>query len=323
MLMGDCHPGGLASTFDLMKNARRRSMIRFSSRACLALVVTFLVWCQLAWNAEESWFPARVLITNDNGIDDPKIVALARAFARRSEVWVVAPAQDRSGSGSLLTVTRAGGLEVQARDLGEGIRAFAVDGYPADCVILAATGLMRDHPPDLVVSGINGGANLGIDWMFSGTVGAARVAAVVGFRSIAVSGLDDDLPGSLDAAVRWVVALAGSPAIRDQRPGEYLTVSMPRALPAEIRGIRVTDRAPPLAKPKLAQAEGSSRWTVVGSEATGFRLPPNSDQAAHDEGYIAVVPMRVGEVDHDSLSGWLQGGAGLPAWRPDPASVPQ
>ena len=91
-----------------------------------------------------------------------------------------------------MTFPSKGGLEVERREIGEGIEAFAVDGTPGDCVALALTGLMTD-PPDLVISGINGGANVGAEWLFSGTIGAARVASL-GVPAVAVSGLDDDLP---------------------------------------------------------------------------------------------------------------------------------
>lgn len=291
-------------------------MARFGVRTILASAIVWVTLCQFNWSSEGPWFPSRVLITNDNGIDDPKIVALARAFSARSEVWVVAPAEDRSGSGNYLTITRVGELAVQSRDLGEGIQAFAVEGFPADCVIVALTGIMRDHPPDLVVSGINGGANLGVDWMFSGTVGAARVAALAGVRSIAVSGLDDDLPGAVNAATSWVVDLAASPAIRDQQRGEYLTVSMPRVLPSEIRGVRVADRAPPHKKPELEKTKDGSGWKIVGMEEIEGPVPPSSDRAAFQEGFIAVVPMRADEVDRSRLIRWFRNRPSLPAWNP-------
>jgi hypothetical protein len=115
-----------------------------------------------AQGADPAW-PRRVLITNDNGLDDPKIVALARAFAPQAETWVVAPLVDRSGSTRFLSVSRSGRLAAERRELGAGIRAFAVDGFPADCVLLALYGPMRDARPDLVVSGINGGPNLAHD----------------------------------------------------------------------------------------------------------------------------------------------------------------
>lgn len=258
-------------------------------------------------------WPARVLITNDNGIDDPKIAALARAFAERAETWVVAPAEDRSGSGGYLTVTRVGVLEIEPRDLGPGVRAFAVDGFPADCVVLALLGLMRDEPPDLVVSGINGGANLGADWFGSGTVGAARIAALAGVPAIAVSGLDDDLPGAVDAAAEWVVRLAASDAVRNLAPPELLTVSLPRSAPGEIRGVRLTDRAPLRVVPRLA-AESPTTWRVVGADELAPGPAAGSDEAVWREGYIAVVPMRADEVDLERLVLWRRYGVDLPEW---------
>lgn len=263
--------------------------------------------------ASSSDYPMRVLITNDNGIDDPKIVALARAFAEHAETWVVAPSGDRSGSGSYLSLMNQGFLTVEREDLGSGIEAFSVDGFPADCVLLALAGPMRSNLPDLVISGVNGGVNAGSDWMFSGTIGAARVAALAGIPALAVSGLDDDLPGSVEAAVNWVVALARSSAVENLEPLQYLTVSLPRTSPDSIRGVRVADRAPPLAAPKLQQAS-ETRWNVVGLEVLSTVVPDDSDQAALDEGYIAVVPMRLDEVDIELLTRWRRAGAPLPAW---------
>lgn len=267
---------------------------------------------------DEAPFPARVLITNDNGIDDPKIRALAQAFAGRAETWVVAPDRDRSGSGTTLSLVREGGLTVQRHDWGEGLRVFAVEGYPADCVVLALTALMEEAPPDLVISGINGGANLGGDWLFSGTVGAARVAAYAGFPAVAVSGLDDDLPGAVEAAVDWVVRLAGSPAVGNLAPGEYLTVSLPRTEPEKILGARVTDRAPARRRPLLQEDEAGGRWRLVGLDELPRAIPTDSDEAAFAEGYIAVVPKRLDEVDLETLARWRRHGAGLPEWRKVP-----
>lgn len=248
--------------------------------------------------------PDRILITNDNGIDDPKLVALARAFAQHSETWVVAPASDRSGFGAHVTIAREGAVAVEPRDLGPGIRAFAVAGSPADAVIVALAGLMRDSLPDLVVSGINGGPNLGGGWMFSGTVGAARVAAIAGFPAIAVSGLlDDHVPGAKEAAAGWVVRFSTTQLVREMGPLEYLSVSFPPGTPEGVRGGRMTGRAPQLPEvPRLAPDSGE--WRVVGSDSTALPVPYDSDIAAWSGGYIAVVPMRADEVDHAKLEQW-------------------
>lgn len=275
-----------------------------------------LLFAGAGWSQAEPSpdFPSRVLITNDNGIDDPKIIALARAFSHHSEVWVFAPAEDRSGSSNYLSMTTQGFLEVERREIGPGIQAFAVDGYPADCVLLALAGPLRESLPDLVVSGVNGGDNAGSDWMFSGTVGAARVAALAGIPSIAVSGLDDDIPGAVEATVNWVVRLAGSDLVRDLDPLGFLTVSLPRTAPDAIRGVRVTDRAPVMSAPRL-QADGENLWRIVGVETLGTAAPIDSDRAALEQGYIAVVPMSVDEVDVERLARWRRDLTGLPAWR--------
>ena len=262
----------------------------------------------------------RVLITNDNGIDDVKLIALAQAFAQHAETWVVAPDRDRSGFGSHVTFPATGELVVERRDLGEGIDAFAVAGTPGDCVALAMIGLMADHPPDLVVSGINGGTNAGGDWMFSGTVGAARVAAL-GVPAVAVSGLDDDLPGAVDAAVDWVVRLASHEVVTSLRPGEYLTVSLPRISPDEIQGIRIVDRAPGLTAPHFASEDGIT-WKIIGITAPDDAAPADSDRAANAAGFIAVVPMTLDEVDLDRLARWRRQDIQLPEWNSGPIERP-
>ena len=257
--------------------------------------------------------PTRVLLTNDNGIDDPKLVALAREFARRSETWVVAPAGNRSGTGNFLSVSQTGSLTVERRNLGPNIVAWAVDGYPADCVVLALLALMKDRRPDVVVSGINGGANLGSDWMFSGTIGAARVAALAGVPALAVSGLDDDIPGAVSAAVRWVVELAGQPMVRSMAPLQYLTVSLPRVPPDSIQGVRLADRAGLRSVPRFAE-DSPGRWKIVGVDQTVVAPAPDSDLSGWDAGYITIVPMRADEVDLAWLAD-LRRRHRTPVWR--------
>ncbi|MGH9160640.1 MAG: 5'/3'-nucleotidase SurE [Vicinamibacteraceae bacterium] len=261
-------------------------------------------------------WPRRVLITNDNGIDDPKVAALARAFSAQAQTWVVAPQKDRSGSSNLLSVTRTGRLMGTRKDLGTGISAWAVDGYPADCVLLARYGILRDNPPDLVVSGINGGANLAHDWFGSGTIGAARTGAFLGLPAIAVSGLDDDIPGAVEAATGWIVELAQSPLVRNLRPGQYLTVSIPRLPPSSIKGVRIAERAGLLLDLSFKSAESGETkrvWTLAMKEQDPSSAP-GRDAALDAAGYIVVVPMRADEHDRDLL-GKLQA-SDLPAWSP-------
>lgn len=262
-------------------------------------------------------FPHRVLITNDNGIDDPKIVALARAFSEHAETWVVAPVEDRSGSGAQLSMMRTGSLRVESRDLGPAIRAYAVDGYPADAVLVALAGLMADSLPDLVISGINGGANIGGEWLYSGTVGAARVAAYAGFPAIAVSGLvQDEVPGATESAVDWVLRFTSTEWVRDLTPPEYLTVSFPRSTPEGVRGVRVTDRAPLQVAPRITEAE-EGVWRVVGIDSLAAVPESGSDVRAWEDGYISIVPMRIDEVDHEVVARWRPAARSFPEWRPE------
>ncbi|MEM8681170.1 MAG: 5'/3'-nucleotidase SurE [Planctomycetota bacterium] len=255
----------------------------------------------------------RILVTNDNGIDDPKVIALARGLSSQAEVWLVAPDSDQSGIGAHLTVPRTRKLDAEPRDIDPEITAFAVKGTPGDCVVFALSALMADNPPDLVISGINGGPNLGTDWLYSGTIGAARVAAYGGVPAVAVSGLDDDLPGAVDAAVAWVVKLSGSDAVKSLRSGEYLTVSLPRIPPEEIRGVKYVDRDPRLPVPQWVQ-RGKTSWELVGMEVTKTSPSADADRIAVEQGYIAVVPMSINEVESDRLRE-LKRHQAVPAWK--------
>ncbi len=245
--------------------------------------------------------PRRVLLTNDNGIDDVGLVELARAFARDTsfEVVVVAATRDRSGTSNFLGATQTGRYSVERRDLGVGIEAWALEGYPADCVIFALTGPLRDRLPDIVVSGINGGANLADDWFGSGTIGAARTAAYFGIPAVAVSGLEDDDPAAVAAATSWVVRFVRSPIVATLEPPEYLTVSLPVGSPPEIRGVRVVERARGLMEGRSNRIEGDDSVAVWQFNLTTDPLvaAPGTDVGAVAAGEIAIVPMRVDEYD--------------------------
>ncbi|WP_250509104.1 5'/3'-nucleotidase SurE [Caballeronia sp. GACF4] len=145
----------------------------------------------------------RVLLTNDDGIDAPGLAvleAVAREIAH--EVWVIAPEHDQSGTSHSIS------LHSPLRVSRQGERRFGVQGTPGDCVVMAARHLMKDAPPDLVLSGINRGANLGVETMFSGTVGAAMTGLLLGLPSIALSQTFSDRDN-----VRWDTASALAPGV--------------------------------------------------------------------------------------------------------------
>src|SRR6195952_2037566 len=144
----------------------------------------------------------RILLTNDDGINARGLRVLetiARAFS--DEIWIVAPTEEQSGAGHSLTLTRP----VRLRRLGE--RRFCVTGTPTDAVMMAIAHIMKDAPPDLILSGVNRGANLGEDVTYSGTCSAAMEGALAGIPSIALSqayareGMGDTVPFA--AAEAW------------------------------------------------------------------------------------------------------------------------
>lgn len=263
----------------------------------------------------EPW-PRRVLVTNDDGIGDAGLVALARGVQRVAEAVVVAPLEDKSGTGTLLTFWRRDSLNVETRTLAPGLSGYAVDAYPADCVVFALTGLMRDNPPDLVISGINRRPNLADFWIVSGTVGAARIAALYGVPAIAVSGLDKRSPEAAAPLIDWLMTFARSEAVRALKPPQYLTVSFPPASAGRIAGVRVARRteAPDLATlralhtyrktrtealpaPTSAAAATSRDVWEYDFNAATLKTTPDDDTTLHAAGYIVVVPMRVDEHD--------------------------
>lgn len=145
----------------------------------------------------------RVLLTNDDGIDAPGLAVLEAVAAEIAhEVWVIAPEHDQSGTSHSIS------LHSPLRISRQGERRFGVQGTPGDCVVMAARHLMKDAAPTLVLSGINRGANLGVETMFSGTVGAAMTGLLLGLPSIALSQTFTDREN-----VRWDTARELAPGV--------------------------------------------------------------------------------------------------------------
>lgn len=180
----------------------------------------------------------RILLTNDDGYHAPGLKVLEAIAATLSDdVWVVAPADEQSGAGHSLTLTRP----LRVRKFGD--RRFGVSGTPTDAVMMAVAELMKDHRPDLILSGVNRGANLGEDVTYSGTVSAAMEGALAGIRSIALSqvyareAMGDAVP--FDAASAWGERVIRPLIEMEWAPRTLINVNFP-ALPAEqVRGVRV------------------------------------------------------------------------------------
>ncbi len=290
-----------------------------------------LVWLTVAATpplaAQDSAWPRRVVLTNDDGIEAEGLAALVDAFAPVAEVFVVAPRDNRSGSTNYVSAIAVRRLTAERRHLREGVVAYAVDGYPADAVVFALSALLAERPPDLVISGVNDGPNLSDDWNLSGTVGAARMAAFLGVPGIAVSGFSSEHPETLEMIGRWTVALARTRLVRELGPGQYLTVSVPRVAAAEVAGVEIVRRGP---RPWAFEFERADGGAPDGAETWTLRFarrevdpPAGTDLHAYAANRIAIVPMRVDEHDQPRLRALGAGAPEIPAWPPGTGNPPR
>jgi 5'-nucleotidase len=248
----------------------------------------------------------RVLLTNDDGIEADGLQALRRALlgVPEIELVVVAPDGNRSAFARMITTRRP--LWVQEIDFGDGNVGYATDGTPVDCVRLAKLGLVEGFEPDVVVSGINHGANLGDDITYSGTVAAALEGIVLGIPGIAVSqqsarremdfrlGEEFDFAVAADFTARIVEQLAGTAGEAGGRfpmpEGTLLNVNVPAGHPV---GVRVTRLGKRIYRDelKLDAEEGARRRYWIYGADPGFHEEPGTDLAAVAEGRIAVTPL--------------------------------
>ena len=299
--------------------------------------VAVIVWCFIfvALTAVlqplpvEQRRPLRIVITNDDGIEDleDRLYPLAQALMPFAETYIVIPSRDRSGSTHFISIGKykrtleSELIHVEKKtEKTERLEIHAVEGFPADCVTLALGGILRDKPPDLVISGINGGPNLGEAWLGSGTIGAARMAAFYGIPAIAFSGINDNLEGAVEAVTEWIAKLVRSPLVLNLETGQYLTVGLPRVKPAEIKGIRIAPRAPRLGAgyfertQQLQGAEGRTVWLAQLPQEKAAP-PEGTDMALYQEDYIIITPMRVDEHDYPMLKRLAESLETLPDWK--------
>jgi len=229
----------------------------------------------------------RILISNDDGYFSPGLAALAGAMAGLGEVTVVAPERDRSGASNSLTLDRP----LRIRQAANGF--YFLNGTPTDCVHVAMTGML-DHRPDLVVSGINDGANMGDDTVYSGTVAAATEGYLLGVPSIAFSLVGRGWQHVQDAAqmARSVVdaflaAQSGAPVL--------LNVNIPNLPRAELRGIAATRLGKRHhAEPVIAASDprGERIWWI-GPAGAARDAGPGTDFHATAQGWVSVTPLNV------------------------------
>jgi 5'-nucleotidase len=247
----------------------------------------------------------RILLTNDDGINAPGLKVLeeiARQFS--DDIWICAPSEEQSGAGHSLTLTRP----VRLHKHGE--RRFAVSGTPTDSVMMALREVMPDAP-DIILSGVNRGANLADDITYSGTVSAAIEGALAGIRSIAFSqvyareGMGDEVP--FGAALEWGPKVLSRLIDAPMAERTLINVNFPAVPADDVKGIRVVRQG----------FHDYARGTIVeGRDPRGYRyfwfgldqiehtLDHGTDLEAIEEGFVAVTPLQL-DLTHYSTIGIL------------------
>lgn len=237
----------------------------------------------------------RILLTNDDGVNATglKVLeAIARTFS--DDIWIVAPTEEQSGAGHSLTLTQP----IRLRKLGE--RRFCVTGTPTDSVMMAIAHVMKDHRPDLVLSGVNRGANLGEDVTYSGTVSAAMEGALAGIPAIALSqsyareGMGDTVPFA--AAEAWAERVLRPLLATPMAPRTLVNINFPALAPDQVKGIRVTQQG----LRDYGRLRIVERTDPRGYQYFWFGLGPMIETPSHStdleaiaDGYIAVTPLHL------------------------------
>lgn len=241
----------------------------------------------------------RILLTNDDGIHAEGLAVLERiARALSEDVWVVAPETDQSGLAHSLSLSEP----LRLRRIGE--KRFALRGTPTDCVIMGVRKILPE-PPDLVLSGVNSGANVADDVTYSGTVAGAMEGTMLGIRSIALSQAYNVIDEG--RVVPWEVAETHGPELVDRLVGlelprgVLLNVNFPRCLPEEVKGVAVASQGR-LAHKLWVDERKDGRgfpyfWLAFGREPP--EEVPGSDISAVRDNRIAVTPLHLDLTAHE------------------------
>ena len=247
-----------------------------------------------------------ILLCNDDGYSASGLTALADALRGLADVSIVAPERDRSGASNSLTLERP----LRATEIDKGV--IKVDGTPTDCVHLAVTGLLEPEP-DMVLAGINHGANMGDDILYSGTVAAATEGRFLGLPAVAIS-LASTTHRHFETAAHVAISLVEKIQSRPLPKDTILNVNVPDVPLNQLRGYQATrlgqrHKAEPVVK-SLDPRGREIFW--VGPAGPEQDAGPGTDFYAVRSGYVSVTPLQIDLTRYDALEGlmqWLPKGA--------------
>jgi 5'-nucleotidase len=240
-----------------------------------------------------------VLLTNDDGVQSAGLLALRQAMDRVADVAVVAPDHNWSAAGHAKTMHKP--LRVNETPMADSFQAYASSGAPSDCVALAVLGLL-DRRPDLVVSGINHGANLGYDLTYSGTVTAAMEGVISGIRSIAVS-----LNAFQNADFTFAARMAADLAVRlhaSDLPAEtLLNLNVPALPESEIKGVYLTRLGRRIYRDEVIKRQDpyGRNYYWLGGQPPDAVLEEGTDVWALANGYVSLTPVHLDMTDYAML----------------------
>jgi 5'-nucleotidase len=226
-----------------------------------------------------------ILLSNDDGIGSEGLIALKNELSRTDEVWAIAPERERTCVGHAIT------LHKPLRIKEHGDFSFSTNGTPADAILLGVKGLLP-RKPDLVISGINKGPNMGQDVTYSGTVAAAKEAAFMDIPSIAVS-LDGRKDFLFDEAARTVRELVEKMWANSLREHIFLNVNIPNLLRVSIKGFMVTRLGKRIYNGKVVERTDprGGKYYWIGGDGDGFEPIEGTDLLAVSEGYVSITPL--------------------------------
>lgn len=236
-----------------------------------------------------------ILVTNDDGVSSAGLRALADAMRKLGTVCIVAPEREQGAVGHSITLHKPLRLSRIARDV------YAVNGTPSDCIVLAVTQLFR-KPPDLVVSGINRGVNLGDDVTYSGTVSAALEGTLLGVPSLAIS-QEGTRNFQFKAAAYYARQIARTVLERGLPEETFLNVNIPDRLRASIPGVRLTSLSRRrFENPVVEKVDPRGRryYWIAGTRVSWERHPP-SDHETLRQGMVSITPLHIDVTHYQAL----------------------